>query len=342
MPRTGAGRTVAILHGAVPPNAPPDDQDTLVQVDVVAAAIMRLGYRPEPVPVTLDLAAMLRRLEAMKPIIVFNLVESIGGVGRHLHLPAAAMDAAGIPYTGCGAVALIETGNKLIAKRRLKEAGIATPAWRASGDPAHSLEGGMIVKPVWEDASIGIDAGAVATGWAAARRRMAEMRARLGGEWFAEAFVDGREFNVALLETPERAPDDPLVLPAAELRYVDFPPGMPRIADYASKWDKDSFAYRNTPLSLDLPPGDAAMVARMGGIARACWRLFGLAGYARVDFRCDSAGEPVVLEVNPNPCLSPDSGFGRMLERSGMDFDRGIEAIIEARLRRHAVVRRTA
>jgi D-alanine-D-alanine ligase len=340
MPGPGAGRTVAILHGAVPPTAPPDDLDTLVQVDVVAAALGRLGYRPEPVPVTLDLAAMLRRLQAMRPSVVFNLVESIGGVGQHLHLPAAVMDAAGIPYTGCGAVALFETSNKLLAKRRLKEAGIATPAWFESGGPDRGLSGRMIVKPVWEDASIGIDAGAVVTGAAAARRRMAEMQARLGGGWFAEAFVGGREFNVALLETPERAPDDPLVLPAAELRYVDFPPDMPRIADYASKWDKDSFAYRNTPLCLDLSAGDAAAVARMGVIARACWRLFGLRGYARVDFRCDSAGEPLVLEVNPNPCLSPDSGFGRMLERMGMDFDRGIEAIIGARLRRHAVVRR--
>lgn len=340
MPGPGAGRTVAILHGAVPPSAPPDDLDTLVQVDVVAAALGRLGYRPEPVPVTLDLAAMLRRLQAMRPSVVFNLVESIGGVGQHLHLPAAVMDAAGIPYTGCGAVALFETSNKLLAKRRLKEAGIATPAWFESGGPDRGLSGRMIVKPVWEDASIGIDAGAVVTGAAAARRRMAEMQARLGGDWFAEAFVGGREFNVALLETPERAPDDPLVLPAAELRYVDFPPDMPRIADYASKWDKDSFAYRNTPLSLDLPAGDAAAVARMGVIARACWHLFGLRGYARVDFRCDSVGEPLVLEVNPNPCLSPDSGFGRMLERMGMDFDRGIEAIIGARLRRHAVVRR--
>jgi len=342
MPRAGTARTIAILHGAVPPAAPPDDQDTLVQVAVVAAALKRLGYRAEPVPVTLDLAAMLRRLKAMKPLVVFNLVESIGGVGQHLHLPAAAMDAAGIPYTGCGTVALIETGNKLIAKRRLKEAGIATPAWFAAGGPDAGLSGRMIVKPVWEDASIGIDAGAVVTGAAGARRRMAEMQARLGGQWFAEAFVEGREFNIALLETPGRAPDGLLVLPAAELRFVDFPHGMVRIADYASKWDKDSFAYRNTPLSLDLPPADAAAVARMGGIARACWRLFGLGGYARVDFRLDSAGEPLVLEVNPNPCLSPDSGFGKMLERSGMDFDRGIEAIIEARLRRHAVVRRTA
>ena len=257
------GRTVAILHGAVPPDAPPDDQDTLLQVEVVAGALKRLGYEATPVPITLDLAAMVRRLEEMNPAVVFNLVESIGGVGRHLHLPAAVMDAMGLPYTGCGTTALFETTDQLIAKRRLAEAGIATPAWLTEDGPDNGMTGRMIVKPVAEDASIGIDAGSVVTGVTAARRRMAEMRARRKDEHFAEVFLDGREFNIAMLELPERAPDDPLVLPAGELCFIAFPPGMPRIADYAAKWDESSLGYRHTPVRLGIPPADAPLVERM-------------------------------------------------------------------------------
>ncbi len=334
-----AGRTVAILHGAVPPDAPPDDQDTLLQVEVVAGGLKRLGYEATPVPITLDLAAMVRRLEEMNPAVVFNLVESIGGVGRHLHLPAAVMDAMGVPYTGCGTTALFETTDKLIAKRRLAEAGIATPAWLTEDGPDNGMTGRMIVKPVAEDASIGIDAGSVVTGVTAARRRMAEMQARRNGDWFAEAFLDGREFNIAMLELPERASDDPLVLPAGELCFIAFPPGMPRIADYAAKWDESSLGYRHTPVRLGIPPEDAPLVEQMKTIAATCWRLFGLRGYARMDFRCDEAGRPYVLEINPNPALSHDTGFARMLGRAGMSFDQGIDAIVRSALRRHEPLR---
>ena len=333
------GRTVAILHGAVPPDAPPDDQDTLLQVGIVAGALKRLGHAATPVPVTLDLAAMARRLEEIGPAVVFNLVESIDGVGRHLHLPAAVMDAMGVPYTGCGTAALFETTDKLLTKRRLAEAGIATPAWLTEDGPDNGMTGRMIVKPVAEDASIGIDAGSVVTGVAAARRRMAEMGARRGGRYFAEAFLDGREFNIAMLELPERASDDPLVLPAGELCFIAFPPGMPRIADYAAKWDENSLGYRHTPVRLGIPPADAELVRGMTETARTCWRLFGLRGYARMDFRCDAAGRPYVLEINPNPALSHDTGFARMLGRAAMSFDQGIDAILRSALRRHEPLR---
>lgn len=332
----GPGRkgVAAVLHGWVPPNAPADEQDTLVQVGLAADALKRLGFEPVPVPVTLDLEAMAQRLGRLRPAIVFNLVESIGGAGRHQYLPTSVMDAMGVVYTGCGTAALFETTNKLVAKRRLMEAGIATAPW-LDADGAHGKPAGkLIVKPVWEDASIDIDADAIVNGPAAAIKRMAGMQARRGGEWFAESFMDGREFYLALLESPGRALDDPLLLPAAELRYVDFPPGMPRVADYASKWNKTSFAYKHTPLSLDIEETVAPLIARMGETAHKCWRLFGLRGYARVDFRLDPKGEPFVLEVNANPCLTPDSGFAAMLGKAGLSFDQGIAMIVESKLRR--------
>jgi D-alanine-D-alanine ligase len=112
---------------------------------------------------------------------------------------------------------------------------------------------------------------------------------------------------------------------------------MPRILDYASKWDKESFAYQNTPHDLDLPEADRPLVDQLVDLSLQCWRLFDLKGYARVDFRVDRAGRPFVLEINPNPCLSPDAGFAAMLERAGMDFDACIDRIIAACLGSTAV-----
>jgi D-alanine-D-alanine ligase len=321
----------------VAPDASADDQDTLVQVGAVAQALKRLGWRVTAVPITLDLAGMTRRLKQIDPHVVFNLVESIGGVGQHIHLPPTVLETMGLPFTGCASPAMFQTSNKLLTKRRMIDTGIPTSAWiEPDGQVGGAPRGRFIVKSAWEDASIGLDASAVVDGIAAARRRIAEMTARYGGLWFAESFIDGREFAVALLEDPDR-PRDPLPLPAAEMKFIDFPPDMPRILDYASKWDKESFAYRNTPHELDLPESDRPLIEQLVELSVRCWRLFELKGYARVDFRVDRAGRPYVLEVNPNPCLSPDAGFAAMLERAGIDFDVCIDRIIAACLGSNAV-----
>jgi len=323
MPAPG---TVAVLHGAVPPGAPSDEQDTLVQVEAVSRALRRLGWRVEPAPVTLDLDALAKRLDRLKPAFAFNLIESLDGVGQYIHLAPTVLDQIGLPYTGCDATAILLTSHKTLAKQMLNAAGIPTPAWIDGGDTASKADPAsrFIVKSVWEDASVGLEASSVVDGVAAARRRIAEMTARHGGAWFAEAYVDGREFNVALLES-ENGPE---ILPVGEIRFVDFPPDQPRILDYASKWDTESFAYTHTPRGFDLAPSDHVLVEQLRELALRCWRLLGLGGYARVDFRVDAAGLPYVLEVNANPCLSPDAGYPAMLERAGIGFDQAIERLV--------------
>jgi len=160
-----------------------------------------------------------------------------------------------------------------------------------------------------------VDGGAVA-----ARAELARRAGRAGSPWFAEAFIEGREFNLGLLD----GPNGPTVLPPAEMLFEDFPEGKPRIVGYAAKWHEDSFEYSHTVRRFDLPGQDGALVAEMSRQALACWRLFGLRGWARVDFRVDGAGRPFILEVNANPCLSPDAGFAAGLARAGIPF---IEAV---------------
>jgi len=322
---------VAVLHAAIGPAAAPDELDTLQQVAAVTASLQRLGWQPQPVPVTLDLAALSRRLKTLKPAFAVNLVEALSGAGRLIHLVPALLDQLELPYTGSDSTAIFLTSHKLLAKQRLLAAGLPTARWfdgRGPGDPAEP-GARFIVKSVWEDASIGIEPSSVVDGLAAAERRMAEMRARHGGDWFAEAFIDGREFNVALLESETGVE----ILPVAEIRFVDFPPHRPRILDYASKWEEESFAFTHTPRSFDLSSAPAGLVADLRRLAMECWRLFDLAGYARVDFRVDAAGRPYVLEINANPCLTPGAGFHAMLDQAGIGLDQAIARIAAPCLR---------
>jgi D-alanine-D-alanine ligase len=300
---------VALLHDVHAAEGRIDSSDTLLEAQAVAVALAELDYSTTTLPVGLDLGALQRALCELEPHSVVNLVESLEGRGELVHVVPALLEALGVPFTGCSAQALSATSHKLFAKELMRRAGVTTPDGFA-GAPVG--DGPWIVKSVFEHASLGLDdSSVVATG--AVEGLIEARRGEFGGRWFAERFVPGRELNVALIA----APDGPRVLPVAEIRFEGFPPAKPAIVSYAAKWHPQSFEYRNTVRSFAV---ESELAARVGGIARDCWQLFGLAGYARVDFRVDAAGTPWVLEVNANPCLSPDAGFAAALAQAGIAY----------------------
>jgi D-alanine-D-alanine ligase len=319
---------VVILHDAHAAEGPPDQSDTLVEANAIAAVLGDVGFDVRILPVGLDLASLERALAELDPRVVWNLVESLEGRGRLVHVVPALLESLELPFTGCSASALGLTCHKVLAKRLLRAAGIATPALfdegAATGDLAAA--GDWIVKSVWEHSSLGLDDASIVAG-AAVADVLEARHAEHGGEWFAETYVPGRELNVALIATAE----GPRVLPVAEIRFDAFPEGKPRIVGYAAKWDAASFEYRSTPRVFDVEP---ALAHRVGEIALACWWLFGLGGHARVDFRVDERGEPWVLEVNANPCLSPDAGFAAALDHAGIDYRAAITGLVDDALRR--------
>jgi D-alanine-D-alanine ligase len=320
---------IVLLHEALALDARADERDALVQLEMIRAELGAAGYETEALPIDLDLAEARRRLLALRPDLVFNLVESLGGSGRLAHLAPALVESLGLPVTGAPAIAVLETTDKLLAKRRMLGAGLPTPAWLEAGreaaeapDPAALF----LVKPVSEDASLDVDDGAMVRGAAAARERLA----RAARPAFAERYIEGRELNLALLEKDEAAE----LLPPAEIVFEGWPEGKPRIVGYAAKWQDDSFEAIHTPRRFDFPAEDGRLLSRLGELAHACWRLFGLRGYARVDFRVDAAGSPWILEVNANPCLSPDAGFAAAALRAGLGIRGMLERIVAAALSR--------
>lgn len=173
---------------------------------------------------------------------------------------------------------------------------------------------------------MGFDDDSIVTASGAEVRRMLPARAEaLGGACFAERFVDGREFNLSLLS----GTGGPQVLPPAEILFSNFPEGKPEILDYPAKWDESSDGWLNTPRRFDFEESDRELLNRLEETARRCWRVFNLRGYARVDFRVDSDGTPWVLEVNTNPCLSPDAGFAAALETARIPFDNAVQRILD-------------
>lgn len=323
-----SGATVVVLHNAVPPDAAPDEQDALVEAETVRAALVELGHESVLVPCSLALADAAAALRDARPSLVFNLVESVCNDGRLIILAPALLEHLRLPYTGSPLDAVYLTSNKLLGKQLLRDAGIRAPAGcpLRPGGPLPDFAGPYIVKSVWEDASIALDDASVVTD----RARLGAAVERLDpahGPYFVEEFVDGRELNISLLAAPGGGALEPL--PVAEIRFDAYPEGKPRIVGYAAKWDERSFEYSHTPRTFELGPGDGPLVAELQETAVRCAGLFGLRGYGRVDFRVDANG-PTVLEVNVNPCISPDAGFAAAAGRAGMKTAGVVQRIIEA------------
>lgn len=315
----------AIVHGVVAHAPSPDEADTLRQAEEIGAALRSLGYTVDVVPVGLDLS-VLAPLAESRPEVVFNLVEALDGKGSLVHLVPAVLESFGLRVTGCSSAALFAASNKPFAKNLMRQAGIPTPDWSMRGDKPAG-DGTWIVKSVWEHASIGLDAGSVVPGGMVSAT-LADRARRFGGEWFAERYIEGREFNIALLGGPAGT-GDPQVLPIAEMTFQNFPAGVPRIVDYAAKWDETSAAYRNTVRRFEFSDEDLPLRARLAEVSVACWRCFGLGGYARVDFRVDAQDRVWALEVNANPCLAGDAGYMAAAERAGLTLPQVVARLLD-------------
>lgn len=319
--------SVFVLHDAPSKDARPDELDGLVQVKQVAEAVTRLGWWVSVLPTSLDLASTLAAIQEQHPSCVFNLVESLGGDGRMIHFVPAMLDASGIPYTGSNSDAMYLSSQKLLAKNLMRQNGIPVPGYFTSRTRPEKDGDTWIIKSLWEHASFGMDDGCVVSGIDAAIARMDDSAATLGGDWFAEEYLDGREFNISVLEHKGQ----PYILPIAEMNFDDYPQGKPRIVGYAAKWDESAPEYVATRRSFPALPD--ALRNQLNEIVRQCWSLFGLQGYARVDLRLDTTGNALVLEVNANPCLSKDAGFAAAAKEAGISYRKLIERVVRAALR---------
>jgi D-alanine-D-alanine ligase len=317
---------VLVLHSDVGADAPADEQDTLITARAIVGALRDRGHEASGAAFAPEPTALKRIVEQAQADTVFNLVESVYGDGLLAALVPAMLDTLGVRYTGAGAACLALAADKVLSKRVLHAAGLPTADWAEPPDwDGLGPDQLYIVKSVTEDASLGLDDGAVVRGTAVAARAQSS-RHRHGGRWFAEAYLEGREFNVALLEDAHGV----RVLPMPEMRFEAWAQDRPRIVGYAAKWDEASDDAVNTVRSFGIEEEEPALARALEELARRTWNLFGMRGTARIDFRIDAGGLPMILEANPNPCLEPNAGFAAAALRAGISYAELVDRIAHA------------
>jgi D-alanine-D-alanine ligase len=317
-------KKVLILINKISDHPSEDELDVLIQAEAVEKSLHELGYEIRREFFDVDLRNIISILKQDPPELVFNLVETVDKKGELIHFPPSLLESYNVPFTGSGSFALMLTTNKIRTKKILKANGLPTPEWfvhNHTGKPDKRKK--YIIKPAWEDGSAGITDSSIITGNQVDLEKLSrEMKMK---NIFIEEYIHGREFNMSVIS----GKNGPEVMPVAEMQYLDFPADKPRILNYASKWDSDSFEYSHTIRTFEIPESDRDLSLSMTNITRRCWDLFELRGYARVDFRVDENKRPYILEINTNPCLSPDSGFPAACFKAGFSYTEMINRIIQ-------------
>lgn len=294
----------------------------------VEQAVRECGWQPVAIPAPPTAGALAAALQAAGADVVFNLCEAWAGEARFEAAVAWLLEMLRLPYTGSPPLSLSLALHKHLAKELLAARAVPVPRGRvlvAGNEPIEAMPFPWIVKPAAEDASHGISLDSVVGGEAAARAQARLVIARYGGPALVEEFVEGREFNVSILGAD--------TLPLSEIDFSGFPAGRPRLVTYEAKWVEESPEYRGTPPVEpgDLPP---ALEGRIRAVALAAFRALGVRDYGRVDIRLHPDRGPLVLEVNPNPDLSPDAGFARAAQRAGLSYAGLVRRLVEAALGR--------
>jgi D-alanine-D-alanine ligase len=268
--------------------------------------------------------------------LVFNLTESYAGDDTKEMNVAAYLDLLNLPYTGTGPHGNFLAQDKATAKKMFAFYGIRTPyfamSYRGNLDHSHDINFPLIVKPVWEDGSIGIDANSLVGSVKELMERIEYIQNEFDSPALIEEYIEGREIYAGVLGSYERAE----ALPLIELDLSKLPKGTPHIASQDVKFEKDTEAYKLTK-SAPVEGMDEELTLKLQQTALQAYRACKLRDYGRIDMRLNDKGEVFVIEANPNPWLASTQEFAMAAKKSGRSYTQLIEEIVDLARDRYGI-----
>ncbi len=325
-------RVLALVgEGALPPSSlegktPEQIDEWKMEYDVIRA-VKVLGHEVTGLEVSHDLTRIRDAIEEHKPHVVFNMLEDFQGIVTFDAHVVAYLELLRVPYTGCNPRGLVLSRDKSITKKICTYHRIKVPRFVVfrRGRKARSvrkLRFPLIVKALLEDASLGISQASVVKDQEQLEKRVAFIHDQIEDDAIVEEFIEGRELYLGILGNHRLQ-----TFPLWEINLDSLPEGAPKIATARIKWD-EKFQKKHgieTGLAKDLPDGFEARVQRL---AKRIYRMLGLSGYARLDFRLREDGSLFLLEANANPDLTEDEDFASSAEAAGLKYEPLIQKII--------------
>ena len=299
---------------------------------LIVDSLSNFNYEVDTLAINRDMQITIKNITSYNPNVIFNFVEAVEGISDFESYMTGIYELLGYHYTGSGTLSLANCQDKVRTKQILKSAGIATPNYFLFDIEENitkrnfSLKFPVILKLSKEDASIGISEESVVYDFNQVRKRCKFLFNNYGQNVIAEEFINGREINVSILGDK--------VLPPSEIIFDGLPKKLANIITYEAKWFSDSIYYKHSiprcPAKLN-----NKQLKLIEEAALNSFQVLGCRDYARVDIRLTKNDVPYVIEVNPNPDITINSGFFRSSKEAGYTYDELLNTIIKFALKRY-------
>jgi D-alanine-D-alanine ligase len=292
----------------------------------VMGALKRLGHNARCIGVGSDLGVVGRALARHDPHVVFNLVEERRGLSFFDHHIVSYLELRSQKYTGCNPRGLIIARDKALTKMVLSYHRIRTPrfavfAARKKVTVPHRLRFPLFVKPVAVEGSEAISQASLVRDPDKLAERIGFVHERTNGPALVEEFIDGREIYVGVFGNEQLT-----VLPPWELTMRKVSDGSSFIATDRAKWNP---RYQKR---IGLKSGRASLPSEtaeeLSRVSKRIYRLLGITGYARLDYRLSEAGAFYLLEANPNPQIARTEDFAQSAKQAGMAYEELLQKLV--------------
>jgi D-alanine-D-alanine ligase len=313
---------------------PPDDitglsdkqlADFRTEWDVIKG-LEELGHEVHRLGVGSYLGPIRRAFAELEPDIAFNLLVHFHGVAVYDQHVVSYLELLRKRYTGCNPTGLLLARDKAISKQLLAFHRIRVPRFavfpfgRKSKKP-RKLGYPLVVKSLYEEASLGISQASLVTSDEKLTERVAFMHDTFGVDVIADEYIEGRELYVGVVGNRRLH-----AFPVWEMMLDQLPENAPRIATRKVKWDLAyQKKYHIDTAAAELPPGTAEHINKL---CTNIYRVLKMSGYARIDLRLAPDGKVYVLEANPNPDLQKAEDFAQSAKAEGVEYPVLIQRIV--------------
>jgi len=311
------------------------ESEFLKELELVKHTLKREFAEIELLALNRDVQNNIKAIQRIDPTIVFNFVESIEGNSNFESFVAGLFDLLEIQYTGNSALCLGNCLNKSRTKQILKSFNIPTPDYciaeykKSFAENDFELKFPVILKLIHEDASIGISEFSVVNDFKSLKKRLDFLFNHYKQDVLIEEYIVGRELNISIFGNQ--------ILPISEIIFEGLPSELPKIITYEAKWSPETVYYKHTsprcPSQLD-----EKLRLRIEDVAMQAYTAMECRDYARVDIRLNKRNNPYVIEVNPNPDISTDSGFVRSAAAAGISYDEILFRLTHFAIKRKEII----